>query len=151
MKIQIILTDDDGNTWERELELNRRGGRGETNRRSRKKAAAAHAPKSSDARPGRMPELDFSLPLRPFMKRYAAGASGPKKFAILVARMAKGDLKAEVAFSEIEKQWNKMKQLMDGAFNGAHATRAKDHGWVDSPKHGVYKLLGDWRGALPLG
>jgi len=73
------------------------------------------------------------------------------KFAILVARMAKGDLKTEIALSEIERQWSKMKQPMGGPFNGAHATRAKDHGWVDSPKHGVYKLLGGWRGALPLG
>ncbi len=151
MKAQIILTDDDGNTWEGELKLDRRGDLRATHKRLGKKSAAARAPKSRDVKPGKMPELDFSLPLRPFIKRHGARASGPMKFAILVARMAKGDLKTEIALSEIERQWSKMKQPMGGPFNGAHATRAKDHGWVDSPKHGVYKLLGGWRGALPLG
>lgn len=147
MKAVIILTDDDGNTWEGELNLDRRGAR---HQRLTKGSAAPRAPRSTLAG-GELSSLDFSLPLRPFIKRYAVGASGPMKFAILVAHMAKGDLKNEVAFSEIERQWNKMKQLMGGSFNGAHATRAKDHGWVDSPKHGVYKLLAGWRGALPSG
>jgi hypothetical protein len=93
-------------------------------------------------------ELDFSLPIRPFMKRYAKGVSGPRKFAILVAHLAKGDLETEVAFKDVEKQWNKMTQLMDGRFNSAHASRAKDNGWVDSPRHGIYKLLSGWSGAV---
>ncbi len=74
--------------------------------------------------------------------------SGPRKFAILVARLAGGDTRIEIPFKDIEKQWNKMTQLMGGRFNPSHASRAKDAGWVDSPKHGVYKLLGDWGGAL---
>ena len=150
MKAVIILTDDDGNSWEGELTLDRRGSRPPRRGHSGKDRSAAKAMKSRQLVPGKR-DLDFSLPLRPFVKRYAAGASGPKKFAILLARMARGDLKTEIAVSEIEKQWNRMKQPMGGSFNGAHATRAKDYGWVDSPKYGVYKLLGGWRDALPIG
>ena len=150
MKAVIILTDDDGNSWEGELTLDRRDDRAATRGRTGKDRAAVRAAKSGQVEQEKR-NIDFSLPPRPFIKRYAAGASGPKKFAILLARMANGDLKTEIAVSEIEKQWNKMKQPMSGSFNGAHATRAKDAGWVDSPKYGVYKLLGGWRGALPIG
>lgn len=135
------MTDDDGNTWEKEFDLAKNAS--PLKRSSRTASKAVRGKESSN--------VDFSLPLRPFMKRHAMGASGARKFAILVARMAKGDLKADVRFAEIEKQWNKMTQLMGGKFNGAHATRAKDQGWVDSPKHGMYRLIDGWRGALTGG
>jgi hypothetical protein len=152
MRAVITFTDDEGNTWEHELTLVSRGNRGDTSKRlGKNRTVAVRTLKSRETRATQMSDPDFSLPLRPFIKRYAAGASGPRKFAILVARMANGDLKTEIAISEIEGRWNRMTALMGGPFNGAHATRAKDHGWVDSPKHGVYKLLDGWRGALPLG
>lgn len=150
MRASIVFIDDEGNKWEHELTLVARADRSEANKQPpKKRMTAARAPKSSASKPTRTSAPDFSLPIRPFIKRYARGVSGPKKFAILVARITKGEMKAEVPFSEIEKQWNKMKQLMGGSFNPAHASRAKDNGWVDSPKHGVYKLLGEWRDALP--
>ena len=147
MKAMIVFTDDDGNTWEHELPLvaHRRVGQGPQGPRgARAKRDEARKPPRSR----QTAELDFSLPIRPFIKRYAKGVSGPRRFAILVAHLAKGDVKAEIAFKDIEKQWNKMTQLMGGRFNPAHASRAKDNGWVDSPRHGVYKLLGGWGGAL---
>ncbi len=147
MKAVIVFTDDDGNTWEHELPLvaHRRVGQGPQGTRGvrAKRAEARKPPRSRQTA-----ELDFSLPIRPFIKRYAKRVSGPRRFAILVAHLAKGDVKAEIAFKDIEKQWNKMTQLMGGRFNPAHASRAKDNGWVDSPRHGVYKLLGGWGGAL---
>ena len=95
--------------------------------------------------PQKESEIDLGLPLRPFMKRYARGASffGSRKFALLVARIAGGDLSAEVPISDVQKQWGKMKGIL-GAFNAAFTTRAKDDGWVDSPKFGIYSLLPGW-------
>lgn len=149
MKARIVFTDDDGNTWEHELPLVSRGKSGARAGTTRpRRATAVSSSKSPKSKATDVPSLDFSLPVRPFIKRYATRASGPRKFAILVARLANGDLKREVPFSEIERQWNKMTQLMGGRFNPAHASRAKDNGWVDSPKHGVYKLLGGWRASL---
>ena len=147
MKASIVVTDDDGNTWEHQLTLVARRHTGDAAEVTRPTKAKRAEPKKP-GRSQRTTELDFSLPVRPFIKRHAKGASGPRKFSILVARLANGDVKAEVAFKDIEKQWNKMTQLMGGRFNPAHASRAKDNGWVDTPKHGVYKRLGGWGGAL---
>jgi hypothetical protein len=83
------------------------------------------------------------------MKRYGAGTSGPRRFAILLARMARGSLATPIKSADIEKQWNKMKPIMGGAYNGAYPTRAKESGWVDNPKVGSYVLLSEWKEALP--
>ena len=146
MKASIVITDDGGNTWEHELTLVKKVGRLTAVARPVESAKPSASAKRSRTR--QRPDLDFSLPVRPFVKRYASGTSGPRKFAILVARLAAGDTGVEIPFKDIEKQWNKMTQLMGGRFNPSHASRAKDAGWVDSPKHGVYKLLRDWDGAL---
>ena len=92
--------------------------------------------------------VDFELPIRPFIKRYAAGMSGPKKFVLLLARMVKGTVGAGVSRAEIEKTWESMTGLMGAPFNGAYANRAKDEGWVDSPKFGQYALLQEWKRIL---
>jgi hypothetical protein len=151
IRASIIFTDDEGNTWEHELKLIARPDGNVQEARPKQRKTATRERKLSEPRKGRSLDPDFSLPIRPFIVRHTKGASGPQKFAILVAWIAKGDTKAEVPFSDIEKQWNKMTQLMGGAFNPAHASRAKNKGWVDSPKHGVYKVLGEWRNALPSG
>jgi hypothetical protein len=147
MKASIVITDDAGNTWEYDLTLVNSARRARAVARPRETAKPS-AGENKVSRPRRGADIDFSLPVRPFIKRYASGASGPRKFAILVARLAAGDTGIEIPFKDIEKQWNRMTQLMGGRFNPSHASRAKDAGWVDSPKHGVYKLLGDWGGAL---
>ncbi len=139
MKLTIILTDDNGRKYEGTVLLSqisdRRGSR-MTLRRS--------------ARPNRL-TLSFDQNPRAFMKRYANGLRGPQIFTLLLARLTKGDTAKEVTLVELEKHWNSMKALMDGPFNRAHSNRAKDSGWVDSPKRGIYVLASSWREALRLG
>ena len=92
--------------------------------------------------------VDFTLPVRPFMKRFASNSAGPKKFTMLLAYMAQGGSNVEIKRAELEAAWSRMSGILGGGFNGAYATRAKDFGWVDSPKNGVYVLLPSWKAAL---
>lgn len=82
------------------------------------------------------------------MKAHAKGLSGPKKFALLLGWFAKGDLKKEVAHSEIEAQWNRMTSLLEMKFNRFFPAQAKDNDWVESKKKGLYNLRPGWRDAL---
>ena len=86
---------------------------------------------------------DLNLPFRPFMHRYAGRMSGSQKFTLILAHLVKGNLKTEAKLDVVIKAWGKMKGLL-GNFNLAHPTRAKDKGWVDSPKTGVYVLRPSW-------
>jgi hypothetical protein len=92
-------------------------------------------------------QVDLEVPIRPFVKKHAKGMSGPKKFTLLLARLAKGDLKAEIALSEIERNWNKMRSssLMGMNFNRFYPIEAKNNDWVDSGRKGFYKLRPTWR------
>jgi hypothetical protein len=103
----------------------------------KKRQAASHAD-----------DLIFSLNVRAFMKRYGSKLSGTQKFTLLVARLAQGKVGHAVSLKEIESWWNKMKGILGGAYNPAHSTRAKDRGWVDSPKFGAYALSHDWKDAV---
>jgi hypothetical protein len=159
MRALIIVTDDTGNTWEFELPLrkNATGGVSLPSANDTKRERKRNASNRKSAAPGSAAqaqhgeaEIDLSLPLRPFMNRYGRGSSGPRKFVLLVAHNTKGDIAAEVPSSEIQKQWAKMTGLL-GEFNGAFTTRAKDNGWVDSPKFGVYKLLAGWKAGVENG
>lgn len=96
----------------------------------------------------RATDLSFDTNVLAFMNKYARGRKGPEKFTLLLARLAKGNASKEVPFGEVKKQWNKMKSVMGGEFNPAHANRAKAKGWVDAPKHGVYALSTSWKEAL---
>jgi hypothetical protein len=95
-------------------------------------------------------EIDFDIPLRPFVKKYTKGMSGPKKFTLLVAWFVKGDLKKEAALSEIRKNWNKMssKTLLNMKFNLFYTNQAKENDWVDSKRKGFYNLRPNWKGIL---
>jgi hypothetical protein len=93
-------------------------------------------------------DFDFGLPVRAFVRKHASGSSGgAAKFAILLAFIAKGSRAAEVPGEKIRSEWGKLTAHL-GAFNRAHATRAKDNAWVDSPAHGTYRLGPLWRGAF---
>jgi len=94
------------------------------------------------------PNISFNLSLLAFMNKYSRGLSGPQKFTLLLARLAKGNTKTEIPFQELKRQWNKMKTVMGGAFNPAHANRAKAKGWVDSTKHGFYHVCELWKESL---
>lgn len=139
MRITIVLTDEKGKKYEGIMTLfplaERRKSRPTRERR------AGLSP----------PTLSFDHNPRAFMKKYGRGASGPQKFTLLLARLTKGNTTRETALGELEKHWNSMKSLMDGPFNRAHPVRAKDNGWVDSPKRGVYVLTSSWKEALNVG
>jgi len=133
MKLQFVLTDDQGFTYQGEVDL-------------RRVEVGEPSPHPSETPSSTGP--DFKLPIRFFMKRYGAGMSGAKRFGLLVARMTGGNDAATVQRAEVEKLWNRMKPLMGGSFNGAYSNRAKENGWVDSPKAGQYALLPGWREIL---
>src|ERR1700736_6836297 len=61
-------------------------------------------------------ELDFNKPIRPFMKSYSKNLGGSKKFVLLVAWLAKGDLKKQIALSEIKKRWSQMTAILEMNF-----------------------------------
>lgn len=112
--------------------------------RSSKEVAPARAPRSTHMK------ITFSFEMNPlaFMKKYGRRVSGPKKFTLLLARLAKGSESAHVPAAELRKTWNKMKSVMGDSFNPAYANRAKANGWVDAPKHGSYALTSSWKDAF---
>jgi hypothetical protein len=89
--------------------------------------------------------VTFNMNVLAFMNRYARGLTGPQKFALLLARLVKGNISQQLPRAEVEKHWNKMKGVLGGKFNPAHANRAKAKGWVDTPKHGIYTLSDSWK------
>ena len=93
-------------------------------------------------------DISFNTNVLAFMNKYARGLKGPQKFTLLLAHSVKGKMSQQVPRAGLEKQWNKMKAVLDGKFNPAHANRAKAKGWVDSPKHGVYTLSDSWKECL---
>ncbi len=112
-------------------------------KRGRKKPAARvteHAIRATD--------VSFSMNVLAFMNKYARGLKGPRKFALLLARLVKGNVSQQVTRAELESHWNKMKVVLGGRFNPVYPNRAKAKGWVDSPKHGVYTLSDSWKECL---
>lgn len=105
---------------------------------------------SSPLPPARVSEpmsIDFDMPLRPFIKRYAKGMSGPRKFVLLLSRLVKGVLEAEVPLREIQNHWNRMKgkTLLNMDFNYFFPAQAKENDLVESRKKGSYSLRPSWR------
>jgi hypothetical protein len=102
--------------------------------------------KKSDG--GDSPEINFSLNIRAFVKRYATNKSGPRKFILLLAYMAKGEVGKSVELNVIRMQWNKMsaKSLL-GEFNRFYPNEAKTRGWADSERYGSYCLTDEWEKA----
>ena len=139
MKVHILLTDDQGRVFEGEATLvassARRSGPG-------KVAIVARPTRHARA------ALDFGLHARPFMKRLGGNLGGPQKFTLLLAHMVKGKAGVAVAMDNIKRQWSRMKGPMGGDFYTMYGTRAKDAGWVDTPKNGHYALRANWADAL---
>jgi hypothetical protein len=93
------------------------------------------------------PHLDFDTNGRAFVKAHARGLSGPKKFTLLLAFLSKGKPGVEVELSAVEKHWNRMTapNLLDGKFNRFYSSTAKENGWVNTKKKGLYFLRPSWR------
>jgi hypothetical protein len=98
--------------------------------------------------PVRAAALDFTMPLRPFVKKYGDGMNGAKKFTLLLAYLIKGDVTKTVALSAIEAQWNKMtgKGLLGMSFNRLYTSQARDNDWASTEKAGAYRLRPSWKG-----
>lgn len=92
------------------------------------------------------PKLDFSINIRAFVKRFVADKSGPKKFVLLLAYLAKSETGKNIALGEIRKEWNRMsgKNLL-GKFNRFYPNEAKTQGWIDSKEYGTYCLADSWQ------
>ena len=78
------------------------------------------------------------------MKSYSQGMNGQKKFTLLLARLAKGDLTKGIPLTEIEAHWKKMTAIMEMDFNRFFTSKARDEDWVESSK-GQYKLRPGWK------
>lgn len=104
--------------------------------------------KTARAKSAQPAKLDFGLNERNFIKTHAKGLSGPKKFTLLLAYVAKGKVGVEIELSTLRPMWNKMtsKNLMRYAFNLKYPNEAKTQGWIDSKKAGVYHLRQGWLG-----
>lgn len=90
--------------------------------------------------------IDFSINERAFVKRYATDKSGPKKFTLLLAYLAKGEIDKNIEISEIKKHWGKMtSKALLGKFNMFYPNDAKTRGWIDSKKYGSYNLTSEWK------
>lgn len=140
MKATIQVTDSSGNTFEGEVVLEPKAGRARTRRvRPATGAPAPHAPR----------DLDFGLSSRAFVRKYGGLAeSGPKKFVLLLSWIAKGRTDSQIDAEALRREWAKVKGLIGAEYQTMFATRARDNGWVDSPKHGVFQLGRGWRDAL---
>jgi hypothetical protein len=92
---------------------------------------------------GHVKDIDFSIPIRGFLKKYSSGMSGAAKFALLVAYYAKGNHNLTVHLADIESAWST--SLMGGKFNSAYTVRAKDNDWVSSESFGSYRLRPSWK------
>jgi len=138
-----MVTNDDGTMLEGEIELSHSNGR------TRSKRSRSASPRSADTNqtPPAVITPDFSLPIRPFMNRYARGRSGPQAFTLLVARLAEGEVGREVRADEVRREWSRMTGIL-GDFATMYGTRAKNEALVDSPQRGVFVLLADWTNAL---
>lgn len=139
MKITIIVADDDGNIFQGETELTAA---------AREKPGRRHVKRNSDEKTSPRPPVNFSLPIRAFVKTHARAMGGPQKFALLVAYLSKGEAHKQVSLADVQRCWNTMKPLLDGKFNVAYTTRAKEQGWVDSPTRGMYLILPSWKGVF---
>jgi hypothetical protein len=92
-------------------------------------------------------KIDFSIPIRAFIKKYCVRMNGSKKFTLVVAYLAKGDEAKGIPLSEIEAQWNRMtsEALLGMKFNRLYSAQARENDWVNSGKGGIYNLRPAWR------
>lgn len=143
MRAKLIITDDRGRTFSGDITLSAESG-GEPAKASRKTKVASER---------RSTEVDFELPDRAFIKRYAKGLSGPKKFVLLLAFMTQGVAGKEVLHSEVERRWNRMTSpaLLGYRFNSFYSTTARENGWVEVKKKGMYTLRTTWKDILSSG
>jgi hypothetical protein len=141
MRVHIVVTSDEGISYEGDAELAPSGASG-ASPRTRRRAVKDPAIQPSAAAP------DFDLPVRAFAKRNARSLSGPRKYAVLVARLCGGKVGQTISPREVERQWRSMTEPIGGDYNPAYASRAKNEGWVDAIDRDTIVLRKDWINAL---
>lgn len=94
------------------------------------------------------PKVDFESNERHFVRTHAVSLSGRKKFALLTAFLAKGEVGKEVPLKDIEAMWSRMTAPLGGPFNRKYSNDAKESGWVDTKKKGLYSLRPKWQDIL---
>jgi len=92
-------------------------------------------------------KINYSLNERAFVKRYVSKKSGPEKFTLMVAYLAKGKVGEAILHDTIQKHWNKMKSML-GEFNRFYPNQAKTNNYVDTEGRGKYKLTDEWEQVL---
>jgi len=139
MRATVVVTDDNGTEYAGTVEL-----------AATPPGARAKKPRRKGASPApQARNLDFTLSCRAFVKEHVTHkSSGAQKFAMVAAWLAKGDAGAEVRYEDISREWKKAQGLLGGEIANVYGTRAKDNGWVDSPRTGVYVLRAAWREAF---
>ena len=134
----VTVTDDHGRRFEGEADLRLVGEEREPRGRGVKRGPRAKGSHGSG--------LDFELPRRAFVKKYSSRTmSGAQKFVLLLASLAKGKTDVTIPVQDLQRAWGSMTERMGGKFNPAYTTRAKDNGWINTPKKGVYELRASWR------
>lgn len=108
--------------------------------------AKAPAQSSGAARRG-APTLDFTMPLRAFVKKHSDGLNGAEKFTLLLAYLTKADTSKTAPLADIETQWNKMtgKGLLGMKFNRLYTSQARENDWASAEKTGSYRLRPSWK------
>lgn len=91
--------------------------------------------------------LDFTMPIRAFVKKHSQGMNGSEKFTLLIAYLTKGDTSKTVPLSQIQSHWNKMKskRLLGMKFNRLYTSQARESDWATAEKAGAYHLRPSWK------
>ncbi len=91
--------------------------------------------------------IDYSMPIRAFVKRYGTSMNGAKKFTLLIAHLTKGDAAKRVTLAEVERHWNRMtaKGLLGMKFNRLYTSQARENDWANTEKTGSYHLRPTWK------
>src|SRR3989339_6979 len=94
-------------------------------------------------------ELNFNLNPRAFVTRFVADKSGPKKFVLVIAYLAKGKQANNIKVVQIKEMWEKMKaKTLLGKYNDFYPNSALTRGWVNSIKYGSYCLTNEWKDVI---
>lgn len=111
------------------------------------KATAPTKGLAPEKKPKTLEKLDFSMPIRPFVKKHCVGMNGQKKFTLLLAFLSGGDASTKISLEDIQKHWNKMsgKDILGIPFNRVYSTRARDNDWADLEETGQYHLRPSWK------
>ena len=91
---------------------------------------------------------EFKNPRAYLRKHVNKSTSGAKKFTLVVACLTGGIVGDTVHSDAVVELWSGLRCIL-GSYNGAHATRATEKGWVDSPpRKKEYTLGANWKEVL---